>query len=57
MTRQILERVNRSGKIFLTHARLDGQLALRMCIGQIRTEHRHVRQAWQLLCATAADIG
>jgi aromatic-L-amino-acid decarboxylase len=42
----ILDRVNRSGELFMTHTRLDGRLVLRMSIGGARTERRHVEAAW-----------
>ncbi len=54
-TRQILERCNASGALYLTHTRLDGRLALRMSIGQTHTEARHVRAAWDALRAAAAE--
>ena len=34
--------------------RLDGRLALRLCVGQARTEERHVARAWEILRAAAA---
>ena len=46
----ILDRLNRSGELFLTHTRLDGRLVLRMSIGGTATERRHVQQA----CAAIA---
>ena len=45
----ILERLNRSGEVFLSHTRVDGRYAIRMAIGNLRTEERHVRRAWELL--------
>jgi aromatic-L-amino-acid decarboxylase len=42
----LMERLNRSGDLFLTHTRLDGKLTLRFCVGQSNTTERHVRQAW-----------
>ncbi len=52
-TARIMETVNRSGEIYLTHTRLDGKVTLRMSIGQTRTEERHVRRAWELIRAAA----
>jgi aromatic-L-amino-acid decarboxylase len=49
----ILERVNRSGEAFLSHTKLDGRYTLRLAIGNIRTEERHVRRAWELLSSAA----
>jgi aromatic-L-amino-acid decarboxylase len=45
----ILERVNASGRVFLSHTKLDGRYTLRIAIGNLRTEERHVADAWALL--------
>ena len=52
----LLDRVNRSGEMYLTHARIDGRLVLRMAIGQAKTQRRHVEQAWRLLCRAADTL-
>ena len=49
----ILERVNQSGEAFLSHTKLDGRYTLRLAIGNIKTEERHVRRAWELLSSAA----
>ena len=46
---QLLERVNASGEVFLSHTRLDGQFVLRLAIGNLRTTEAHVSRAWTLL--------
>ena len=46
---RILERVNTSGRVFLSHTKLNGIYTLRLAIGNIRTERRHVADAWALL--------
>jgi aromatic-L-amino-acid/L-tryptophan decarboxylase len=43
----LLDRLNASGDLFLTHTRLDDRLTLRMSIGQTHTERRHVERAWR----------
>jgi len=43
----IMDRLNHSGDLYLTHTRLAGQLALRMSIGQTLTQPRHVANAWR----------
>lgn len=43
----ILNRLNTSGDLYLTHTKLKEQVVLRMCIGQTQTEHRHVVRAWE----------
>jgi aromatic-L-amino-acid decarboxylase len=44
---QLMERLNGSGDLFLTHTKLDGKLTLRLCVGQTNTQARHVERAWQ----------
>ena len=44
---QLLERLNRSGELYLTHTSLSGKYTLRMCIGQSNTQRRHVEKAWE----------
>jgi aromatic-L-amino-acid decarboxylase len=46
---RILERVNASGEVFLSHTKVQGRYAIRLAVGNLRTEERHVRRAWQLL--------
>jgi aromatic-L-amino-acid decarboxylase len=49
MNQQILDRVNRSGDMFITHTRLQDRLTLRVSIGGAHTREEHVRRAWKLL--------
>jgi aromatic-L-amino-acid/L-tryptophan decarboxylase len=42
----IMDRVKQSGDLFFTHTRLNDRLTLRLCVGQTRTELRHVERAW-----------
>ena len=46
---QLLERINASGEVFLSHTRLDGQFVLRLAIGNLRTTEAHVARAWTLI--------
>ena len=43
---ELLRRLNRSGKLYLSHTRLNGKYTIRFCVAQTRTELRHVQQAW-----------
>ena len=47
VSRELLERLNRSGDLYLTHTVLDGRYTLRLCVGQTRTEEQHVTKAWR----------
>ncbi len=49
----LLERVNASGEIFISHTRLNGRYVLRLAIGNERTTEDDVRRAWDLLRHTA----
>jgi aromatic-L-amino-acid/L-tryptophan decarboxylase len=43
----LMDRLNASGDLYLTHTRLEGRLTLRLCIGQTNTTARHVERAWK----------
>ena len=43
----LMERLNRSGDLFLTHTRLNDRFTLRFCVGQTNTQRRHVERAWK----------
>ncbi len=45
----ILDAVNRTGEVFLSHTRLDDRFTIRLSVGNLRTEARHVQRAWDLL--------
>jgi len=47
----LLRAVNASGEVYLSHTRLDGRYVLRLAIGNIHTEARHIARAWELLNA------
>jgi aromatic-L-amino-acid decarboxylase len=49
----ILERVNASGEIFISHTVLNGQYVLRLAIGHESTTEDDVRRAWDTLRANA----
>ena len=51
----IIDAVNRTGEVFLSHTRLAGRFTIRMAVGNLRTELRHVERAWELLRAAAAE--
>jgi len=53
----ILDAVNASGKVFLSHTRLAERFTIRVALGQLRTEDRHVARAWELLRREAARLG
>ncbi len=53
---QLLESINRSGEVFLSHTKLEGTYTLRLAIGNIRTTEEHVARAWELLQAKLHEL-
>jgi aromatic-L-amino-acid/L-tryptophan decarboxylase len=51
--RALMERVNASGALYLTHTTVNGQMALRFAIGSPQTQRRHVEAAWAALRTAA----
>jgi aromatic-L-amino-acid decarboxylase len=47
--RNLLERVNASGEVFLSHTVLRGNYSLRLAIGNMGTTRNHVQRAWELV--------
>jgi aromatic-L-amino-acid decarboxylase len=47
----LLERVNATGEIFISHTRLNGRYVLRLAIGNERTTEADVRRAWDVIRA------
>jgi aromatic-L-amino-acid/L-tryptophan decarboxylase len=54
--RQLMDELNRSGNLYLTHTSLNGKFTLRFCVGQTYTAARHVLSAWQHIQAAAAQV-
>jgi aromatic-L-amino-acid decarboxylase len=47
--------VNSTGRAYITHTRLKGRTALRIGIGNIATEERHITQVWDIIRDVAAS--
>ena len=56
LNRNLLEALNVSGQLYLTHTTLDGRFTLRMSIGQAWTQESHVVEAWKTIQKTAIEI-
>jgi aromatic-L-amino-acid/L-tryptophan decarboxylase len=52
----LMDRLNRSGDLFLTHTRLNDRLTLRLSIGQTHTELGHVKRAWKRIREEAQAV-
>jgi aromatic-L-amino-acid decarboxylase len=56
VNQRLMDRLNQSGKLFLTHTKLHDQLTLRMSIGQSGTQRIHVERAWEQIRTTAREV-
>jgi aromatic-L-amino-acid decarboxylase len=56
INQRMMDRLNQSGDLYLTHTRLNDRLTLRFSVGQTHTEFRHVERAWQRLCQVAEEL-
>lgn len=45
----LMNKINREGKIFFTHTRLDGKIVLRLCVAQTHTKEENVAEAWKVI--------
>jgi len=52
----LIDIVNQSGEVFLSHTRLRGRLTLRVAVGHLKTAEHHVARAWELLTSHAANL-
>jgi aromatic-L-amino-acid decarboxylase len=53
---RLMNDVNATGEVFLSHTKLNGRFTLRLAVGNLHTTERHVRRAWELLCDGAARL-
>jgi aromatic-L-amino-acid/L-tryptophan decarboxylase len=53
LNEEIMHAVNAGGDVFLSHTKLQNRFTLRLAIGNIRTEERHVALAWSELRSAA----
>jgi aromatic-L-amino-acid/L-tryptophan decarboxylase len=56
LNRELLRRVNASGRVHLTHTELDGRFVIRMVIGQRLTAREHVDEAWDLILGAGQQL-
>jgi aromatic-L-amino-acid decarboxylase len=54
---RLMNEINASGDAFLSHTKLNGKFTLRLSVGSIRVEERHLRKVWDLLNEKVKDTG
>lgn len=56
LNEKLLEKINSSGKLFLSHTKLNRKFVMRLTIGSIRHERRHIVEAWELIKENAEKL-
>lgn len=56
LNEELLIKIQESGKLFLTHTKLDGKYTIRIVIGNTNVEQRHVNQVWDLIKEKAFQL-
>ena len=56
LNQRLLDAMNATGEVFLSHTKLDGRFVLRLAVGNLRTEERHVRRAWEIAKEKAGEV-
>ena len=52
----LLRRINQTGKLFISHTRLEGKYVLRLVTANTHLEERHINEAWDLIRQQAAAL-
>jgi aromatic-L-amino-acid decarboxylase len=55
LNEKIMNAINASGEAFLSHTKLNGKFTLRLSVGSIRVEERHLKKVWDLLNETLSN--
>jgi aromatic-L-amino-acid decarboxylase len=57
LNQAIMDEVNASGEVFLSHTVLNGRYCLRIALGNLKTRWEHLERSWDLLRAAAEGVG
>ncbi len=49
LNEDLMQRINRTGKMYLSHTKLAGKFTLRMVIAQTNVDHSHVEEAFHMI--------
>jgi len=55
LNERVMNEINASGEAYLSHTKLNGKYTLRLSVGSIRVEERHLRKVWDLLNAALSE--
>ncbi|MEO8073550.1 MAG: pyridoxal-dependent decarboxylase [Acidobacteriota bacterium] len=56
LNENLMNSINESGKAYISHTKLNGKFTLRVSIGNIRVEERHIEKLWELLNEKLGEV-
>ncbi|MBN2485212.1 MAG: hypothetical protein JXB34_04475 [Bacteroidales bacterium] len=56
LNQQLMDKINQTGKIYISHTLINDKFAIRFVCGQTNVEKRHVDLAWQVISETAKQL-
>ncbi len=56
LNEKLLNKIQKSGKLFLTHTKLDGKFTIRIVLGNTNLQKKHVDKAWELIKQKALKL-
>ncbi|HNU06526.1 MAG TPA: aminotransferase class I/II-fold pyridoxal phosphate-dependent enzyme [Pyrinomonadaceae bacterium] len=57
LNERIMNEINASGEAYLSHTMLNGKFTLRLSVGNIRVEERHLQKVWKILKSKIGAVG
>ncbi len=56
LNKKLLDRINKSGKVFLSHTLIDDKFVIRFVCGQTNVEKKHIDRAWNIIKEATEDL-
>jgi aromatic-L-amino-acid decarboxylase len=56
LNEKLLENLNKTGGIFLSHTKLNNRFVIRVSISGLRTEEKHIKDVWKLIKLKSKEI-
>jgi len=56
LNERLMNEVNKTGKVFLSHTKLNNKFVLRLVVSGIRTKEKHMLEVWELLQKTLSKL-
>lgn len=56
LNKQLLEKINKTGKIYLSHTSINGTFVIRYVCGQTNVKEKHINLAWDIISEAAGTL-